>query len=80
MDALLLSHAQATVDRIRAHPVVLAVQDTTDLDYTSHALATLDLGPLQSIDDLTVGLKLQDRKSTRLNSSHTVLSRMPSSA
>ena len=60
MDALLLSHAQATVGRIRAHPVVLAVQDTTDLDYTPHALATLDLGPLQSIDDLTVGLKLHE--------------------
>jgi len=60
MDAILLSHAQATVDRVRAHPVVLAVQDTTDLDYTHHALATLDLGPLQSADDLTVGLKLHE--------------------
>jgi hypothetical protein len=60
MDTILFSHAQATVDRIRAHPVVLAVQDTTDLDYTHHALATLDLGPLQSIDDLTVGLKLHE--------------------
>jgi hypothetical protein len=60
MDTVLLSHAQATVDRIRAHPVVLAVQDTTDLDYTHHALATLDLGPLGSIDDLTVGLKLHE--------------------
>ena len=60
MDTVLLSHAQATVDRIRAHPVVLAVQDTTDLDYTHHALATVDLGPLQSIDDLTVGLKLHE--------------------
>lgn len=58
MDAVLVSHAQATVDRIRAHPVVLAVQDTTDLDYTHHALATADLGPLGSIDDLAVGLKL----------------------
>jgi hypothetical protein len=60
METVLLSHAQATVDRVRAHPVVLAVQDTTDLDYTHHALATLDLGPLQSIDDLTVGLKLHE--------------------
>jgi hypothetical protein len=60
MELVLDSHAQATVDRIRAHPVVLAVQDTTDLDYTHHALATLDLGPLQSIDDLTVGLKLHE--------------------
>lgn len=60
MDAVLLSHAQATVERVRAHPVVLAVQDTTDLDYTHHALATLDLGPLRSIDDLNVGLKLHE--------------------
>jgi hypothetical protein len=60
MDTVLFSHAQATVDRIRAHPVVLAVQDTTDLDYTHQALGTLDLGPLQSVDDLTVGLKLHE--------------------
>ena len=60
MDTILLSHAQATVDRIREHPVVLAVQDTTDLDYTHHALATDDLGPLGSIDDLAVGLKLHE--------------------
>lgn len=60
MDTVLFSHTQATVERIRAHPVVLATQDTTDLDYTHHALGTLDLGPLQSIDDLTVGLKLHE--------------------
>lgn len=60
MDTVLLSHTQATVERIRAYPVVLASQDTTDLDYTHHALGTLGLGPLQSIDDLTVGLKLHE--------------------
>jgi len=60
MDAIVLSHAQSTVERVRTHPVVLAVQDTTDLDYTHHALATLDLGPLRSPDELTVGLKLHE--------------------
>jgi hypothetical protein len=59
MDTILLPHIEATVERIRAHEVVLAVQDTTDLNYTHHP-ATEGLGPLQSIDDLTVGLKLHD--------------------
>jgi hypothetical protein len=59
METILLPHTDATVERIRAHDVVLAVQDTTDLDYTQHP-ATKGLGPLQSIDDLTVGLKLHD--------------------
>ncbi len=59
MDTILLPHIETTVERIRAHSVVLAVQDTTDLNYTHHP-ATEGLGPLQSIDDLTVGLKLHD--------------------
>ena len=33
-----------------------------------------------SLDDKIDGLNLGDRKSTRLNSSHNVISRMPSSA
>jgi hypothetical protein len=59
MQTVLTPHVEATVDRIRDHPVVLAVQDTSDLNYTHHP-GTEDLGPLQSIDDLTVGLKLHD--------------------
>ena len=59
MDTILFPHTEATIERIRAHDVVLAVQDTTDLNYTHHP-ATEGLGPLQSIDDLTVGLKLHD--------------------
>ncbi|MHC4854303.1 MAG: IS4 family transposase [Planctomycetota bacterium] len=59
MDTILLPHTEATVARIGTHDVVLAVQDTTDLNYTHHP-ATEGLGPLQSIDDLTVGLKLHD--------------------
>lgn len=42
---LLLSHQRANLARLRAHPVVLAVQDTTLLDYTAHP-ATKGLGPL----------------------------------
>ena len=45
----------------------------------SHQLAVLDL--LQAANVLAVGdVELLDRKSTRLNSSHIPLSRMPSSA
>jgi len=57
LQTLLFSHRQSTVERVRAHKVVLAVQDTSDLNYTHHP-ATEGLGPLQSKDDLTVGLKL----------------------
>lgn len=59
METILFPHTETTVERIRTHKVVLAVQDTTDLNYTHHP-ATEGLGPLQSIDDLTVGLKLHD--------------------
>jgi hypothetical protein len=57
LQTVLCPHIESTVERVRAHPVVLAVQDTSDLDYSHHP-ATKNLGPLQSIDDLTVGLKL----------------------
>jgi hypothetical protein len=59
LQTVLWPHVESTVERIRAHEVVLAVQDTTDLNYTHHP-ATKELGPLGSIDDLTVGLKLHD--------------------
>jgi len=58
MDTVLDAHTEQSLERIRQHRVVLAVQDTTDLNYTHHALGTEGLGPLQSIHDLTVGLKL----------------------
>lgn len=57
LQTLLLSHTQSAVERLRTHKVVLAVQDTSDLNYSHHP-ATEGLGPLQSKDDLTVGLKL----------------------
>ncbi len=39
------SHHQATVRRIGAHPIILAVQDTTVLNYTTHP-CTQGLGPI----------------------------------
>ena len=44
-DAVLASHIQATSRRMQAVPLVLAVQDTTSLDWTDHP-ATKGLGPL----------------------------------
>jgi hypothetical protein len=45
--AMLQSHVRATYDRLRPAPLVLAVQDTTLLDWTHHP-ATQGLGPLAS--------------------------------
>jgi hypothetical protein len=35
-EKLLAAHGQATLCRMREHPVVLLVQDTTELDFTAH--------------------------------------------
>ncbi|HEX9869767.1 MAG TPA: IS4 family transposase [Candidatus Tectomicrobia bacterium] len=43
--AVLLSHIEATYGRLSKVPVVLAVQDTTEVDWTAHH-ATQGLGPL----------------------------------
>jgi len=58
MSVLLRSHAEATVDRIRGHRVVLAVQDTTTLNYTAHA--PRDVGPINTTKDGAVGLLMHD--------------------
>jgi len=47
MDTLLQPHYQATEARLSHESVVLAVQDTTSLDYTTHA-ATEGTGPIGS--------------------------------
>jgi hypothetical protein len=44
-DAMLESHVRSTTRRMQAVPLVLAVQDTTYLDWTDHP-ATQGLGPL----------------------------------
>lgn len=45
MKKVLEAHREATVERIKAHEVVLAVQDTTSLNYTTHR-STKGLGPI----------------------------------
>jgi len=42
-EVILMSHRENTLNRMRKHDVVLAIQDTTHIDYKSHP-ATKDLG------------------------------------
>jgi len=58
MQVVLTSHTEATIDRIRQHPIVLAPQDTTTLNYT-HPM-TEGLGPTGTRRDQSVGLLLHD--------------------
>lgn len=46
-ESILESHYEAVAARVAEHPVVLAVQDTTFLDYSTHP-QTKDLGPIGS--------------------------------
>jgi transposase-like protein/transposase Tn5 family protein len=54
---LLAPHTEATVGRMRAHAVVLALQDTTTLNYSAHP-QTQGLGPTGNNRDKTLGLLL----------------------
>jgi len=56
MDALLAPHYEATRQRVAAEPRVFAVQDTTFLNYSTHA-ETDDLGPIGT-DPKILGLVL----------------------
>ena len=57
MDVLLKPHYRATETRVQAQAVVLAVQDTTSLNYAAHA-ATDGMGPIGSSVDGAQGLHL----------------------
>lgn len=57
MQDLLAGHSQATARRLGREPVVLAVQDTTSVNYTAHA-ATTGLGPIGNCADGPQGLEL----------------------
>jgi hypothetical protein len=57
MHNLLASHQQTSVERIAAHPLVLAVQDTSFLNFTPHP-DTDGLGPIGSHPDGSIGLLL----------------------
>jgi hypothetical protein len=58
MQGLLHPHIGTTIDRIRGHKVVLAVQDTTRLSYTAHA--SKDMGPINAKWNSAVGLMMHD--------------------
>ena len=57
MQTLLQSHYGATKARVSQESIVLAVQDTTSLDYTTHR-ATAGLGPIGSWPQGPQGLQL----------------------
>jgi hypothetical protein len=59
MDTILEPHYQATVVRMSREKVILAVQDTTTLNYTAHP-ATENLGPIAYRKDRGIGLLLHD--------------------
>ena len=59
MQALIRSHAQASAGRCRSHDVVLAVQDTTTLNYAAPTI-TEGLGPIGSRADGAQGLIVHD--------------------
>ena len=58
MEDILASHYEATVSRISQEKVVLAVQDTTTLNYSLHP-ATQNLGPIGTIPEV-IGLLVHD--------------------
>jgi hypothetical protein len=57
MQTLLKGHIEATVERAQKHQMVLAVQDTTTVNYTAHP-STEGLGPINTRKDNGVGLVL----------------------
>lgn len=59
MELVLKAHVESAVERIRGHRLVLAVQDTTTLNYTAHP-ATEGLGPINTTKDRAVGLVVHD--------------------
>ena len=59
MDVLLTAHTEAMIERIQAHKIVLAPQDTTTLSYTTHPM-TEGLGPVGHTSDKAIGLILHD--------------------
>jgi len=59
MDKILEQHYEATLGRVSQQGVVLAVQDTTTVNYTAHP-ATENLGPIGYRLDKGIGLILHD--------------------
>ena len=58
MQTLLRPHIESTIERLRSYPVILAVQDTTTLNYTAHPPE--GVGPINTSQNSAVGLLLHD--------------------
>ena len=58
LQVLLRPHIESSIERVRAHSVILAVQDTTTLNYTMHPPE--GVGPIQTTQTTAVGLVLHD--------------------
>jgi hypothetical protein len=59
MDKVLRAHTESSIERIKSHRVVLAAQDTTTLNYTTHH-ATEGLGPIGTTANGPIGLVVHD--------------------
>lgn len=62
---ILRSHTQGTLERCREQAVILAVQDTTELNYSTHP-QTEDLGPISSNADQTIGFLVHSTMAVTL--------------
>ena len=58
MNTLLQSHYESTHERMKNEKIILAVQDTTHLNYSTH-IATEDLGPIGTLSNI-LGLMVHD--------------------
>ena len=65
MDAVLKAHYAATTRRVAQHPVVLAAQDTTSLNYSTHPAAE-NLGLIGSQSEGPIGLLVHDTMAFNL--------------
>src|SRR5437899_116706 len=59
MEVLIQFHGEATQQRMAEDKIVLAVQNTTSLNYSTHP-ATQDLGPIGSKAEGIIGLMVHD--------------------
>lgn len=59
MKDLLKGHIESTIERAQKYPIVLAVQDTTTLNFTAHS-STNGIGPINTKKDGATGLILHD--------------------
>lgn len=65
MDRILEPHYESTLARINKETTVLAVQDTTSLNYSAHP-ATEELGPIGSSREGIIGLHVHDTMAFNL--------------